>query len=239
MHRETVNNINFLYITNSKNVNDQISFWPIFVQFPSFLGQFFLSRISNCHAQLHMGFLHHAKILKKLLSQFNDNACTVRQTLLYRNLPATATGPRIRSLHSLTSNISASQNTVYYVILTSRLWLIFTFKNITGIKFLTNNNYINLWKRKGFLEQIKQHENACELLLCMKKKKNSYISISIIKSIKNATPSAANISKRQVIIGHLLCFTNHLLIYLLLSIYYLGLTIKVVWNKTVLSWFCV
>lgn len=239
MHRETVNNINFLYITNSKNVNDQISFWPIFVQFPSFLGQFFLSRISNCHAQLHMGFLHHAKILKKLLSQFNDNACTVRQTLLYRNLPATATGPRIRSLHSLTSNISASQNTAYYVILTSQLWLIFTYKNITGIKFLTNNNYINLWKRKGFLEQIKQHENACELLLCMKKKKNSYISISIIKSIKNATPSAANISKRQVIIGHLLCFTNHLLIYLLLSIYYLGLTIKVVWNKTVLSWFCV
>ena len=186
MHRETVNNINFLYITNSKNVNDQISFWPIFVQFPSFLGQFFLSRISNCHAQLHMGFLHHAKILKKLLSQFNDNACTVRQTLLYRNLPATATGPRIRSLHSLTSNISASQNTAYYVILTSRLWLIFTYKNITGIKFLTNNNYINLWKRKGFLEQIKQHENACELLLCMKKKKNSYISISIIKSIKIA-----------------------------------------------------
>ena len=239
MHRETVNNINFLYITNSKNVNDQISFWPIFVQFPSFLGQFFLSRISNCHAQLHMGFLHHAKILKKLLSQFNDNACTVRQTLLYRNLPATATGPRIRSLHSLTSNISASQNTAYYVILTSRLWLIFTYKNITGIKFLTNNNYINLWKRKGFLEQIKQHENACELLLCMKKKKNSYISISIIKSIKNATPSAANISKWQVIIGHLLCFTNHLLIYLLLSIYYLGLTIKVVWNKTVLTWFCV
>ena len=239
MHRETVNNINFLYITNSKNVNDQISFWPIFVQFPSFLGQFFLSRISNCHAQLHMGFLHHAKILKKLLSQFNDNACTVRQTLLYRNLPATATGPRIRSLHSLTSNISASQNTAYYVILTSRLWLIFTYKNITGIKFLTNNNYINLWKRKGFLEQIKQHENAWELLLYMKKKKNSYISISIIKSIKNATPSAANISKRQVIIGHLLCFTNHLLIYLLLSIYYLGLTIKVVWNKTVLSWFCV
>ena len=186
MHRETVNNINFLYITNSKNVNDQISFWPIFVQFPSFLGQFFLSRISNCHAQLHMGFLHHAKILKKLLSLFNDNACTVRQTLLYRNLPATATGPRIRSLHSLTSNISASQNTVYYVILTSRLWLIFTFKNITGIKFLTNNNYINLWKRKGFLEQIKQHENAWELLLYMKKKKNSYISISIIKSIKIA-----------------------------------------------------
>lgn len=186
MHRETVNNINFLYITNSKNVNDQISFWPIFVQFPSFLGQFFLSRISNCHAQLRMGFLHHAKILKKLLSQFNDNACTVRQTLLYRNLPATATGPRIRSLHSLTSNISASQNTAYYVILTSRLWLIFTYKNITGIKFLTNNNYINLWKRKGFLEQIKQHENAWELLLYMKKKKNSYISISIIKSIKIA-----------------------------------------------------
>ena len=186
MHRETVNDINFLYITNSKNVNDQISFWPIFGQFPSFFGQFFLSRISNCHAQLHMSFLHHEKILKKLLSQFKDNACTDRQTLLYRNLPATATGPRIRSLHSLTSNISASQNTVYYVILTSRLWLIFTFKNITGIKFLTNNNYINLWKRKGFLEQIKQHENAWELLLCMKKKKNSYISISIIKSIKIA-----------------------------------------------------
>ena len=68
-----------------------------------------------------MGFLHYAKILKKLLSQFKDNTSTDRQTLLYRNIPATATGPRIRSLHSLTSNISASQNTVYYVILTSQL----------------------------------------------------------------------------------------------------------------------
>ena len=38
--------------------------------------QFFLSRKSGCHAQLHMGFQHHAKIQKKLMTQFQENATT-------------------------------------------------------------------------------------------------------------------------------------------------------------------
>lgn len=105
-------------------------------------------------------------------------------------------------------------------------------------KWLANNDYTNLGERNGFLEQIKQHKSAWELLLCMKNKKNS--SKSIFRNQKhNTTPSAANDSKRPVIIGHLFCFTDHLPIYVLVSVYCLHLRIKVLWNKVILSWFCV
>ena len=45
--------------------------------FDSFLGQKKISwKIRLCHAQLHMGFQHHAKIKKKLMIQFKENTQT-------------------------------------------------------------------------------------------------------------------------------------------------------------------
>ena len=75
------------------------SFWPIFGPFSLSLGQKKFSwKIQLFHAQLHMGFQHHAKIQKKLMIQFKENAWTDgrmwkdgwkdRQTSFYRTLPA-------------------------------------------------------------------------------------------------------------------------------------------------------
>ena len=69
--------------------------------FPKFLGKNFFSRKSSCHAQLHMGFQHHANIEKKLMIQFQENTWTEGwkdgQTLFYRTLPATVGGPNKKS----------------------------------------------------------------------------------------------------------------------------------------------
>ena len=54
------------------------SFWFIF---PNFGGKkFFFQKIRLCHAQLHVGFQHHAKIQKKLMIQFHENARTDGRT---------------------------------------------------------------------------------------------------------------------------------------------------------------
>ena len=44
--------------------------------FPIFGAKKFSWKIRLCHAQLHMGFSHHAKIYKKLMMQFKENAWT-------------------------------------------------------------------------------------------------------------------------------------------------------------------
>ena len=72
---------------------------PCFGPFSPILGQKKFSwKIWLSHAQLHMGFQHHAKIQKKLMVQFKENAWTDEgqkdgQTLFYRTLSATAGGP--------------------------------------------------------------------------------------------------------------------------------------------------
>ena len=66
----TANNKNFHYRTNSVKTNEQYFFkiqkTLFLVHFPNF---FFLgggvSKKSGCHAQLHKGFWHHAKISEK------------------------------------------------------------------------------------------------------------------------------------------------------------------------------
>ena len=67
--RNTVNNINFHYRTNSAKINDKVFnkfktpyFWHIF---PILEAKNFFKKIRICTTQLHMGFKHHAKILKK------------------------------------------------------------------------------------------------------------------------------------------------------------------------------
>ena len=47
---------------------------PFWVHFPNFWGKKISQKIRLCHAQLHMGFYHHAKIQKKLMIQFKENA---------------------------------------------------------------------------------------------------------------------------------------------------------------------
>ena len=76
-------------------------FWSIFLIFGA---KNSFQKIWLCHAQLHMGFQHHAKIQKKLMIQFQENAQTDGRTdeqkdglkdgqaLFYRTLPATARG---------------------------------------------------------------------------------------------------------------------------------------------------
>ena len=110
-----------------------------------------------------------------------------RQTLFYRTLLATAADPIIKSLQSLTSKtISRHKIFLFHKIQSTRRFLHLCYDECLHInvqqelclfKWLVNNNYTNFGKRKGFLEQIKQHESAWELLLCMKKKKKSYRSI--------------------------------------------------------------
>ena len=63
----------FLYI---QNILFLVSFWSIS---PIFCGKFFLKK-SGCHAQLHKGFYHHAKILRNLMIQFQENAQTDGRT---------------------------------------------------------------------------------------------------------------------------------------------------------------
>ena len=59
--------MNFHYRTNN----------PAFDPFSHFLEQKqILHKIWFCHAQLHIGFWHHSKILKKLMSEFQENAQT-------------------------------------------------------------------------------------------------------------------------------------------------------------------
>ena len=56
-------------------------FWQILGPFSQFLGQKNFSwKIRLYHAQLHMGFQRHAKIQKKLTTQFKENARTDRRT---------------------------------------------------------------------------------------------------------------------------------------------------------------
>ena len=56
-------------------------FWSILGLFSQFLGQKHFSwKIRLCHAQLHMGFQNHAKIQKKLMTQFKENARTDGRT---------------------------------------------------------------------------------------------------------------------------------------------------------------
>ena len=50
------------------------------VHVPKFLGKKKNSGKSDCHAQLNMGFQHHAKIKKKLTVQFQENAQTDART---------------------------------------------------------------------------------------------------------------------------------------------------------------
>ena len=55
-------------------------FWPVLGPFSQFFGQKKFSwKIQLCHAQLHMGFQHHAKIQEKLMIQFKENAQTDRR----------------------------------------------------------------------------------------------------------------------------------------------------------------
>ena len=55
----------------------KLCLWPAFGPFFQFLGQKNLFwKIHLCHTQLHMGFWPHAKIQKKLMLQFQENAQT-------------------------------------------------------------------------------------------------------------------------------------------------------------------
>ena len=85
--RKIANNILFHYRTNSVRIKDKTFqyiqktlFLAIFDPFSQFLEQNKFSRVSGCDAQLHMGFQHHAKIQKKLIIQFQENAQTDRRT---------------------------------------------------------------------------------------------------------------------------------------------------------------
>ena len=54
---------------------------PVFGLFSPFLGQKNFSwKIQLCHIHLHMGFQHRAKIQKKLMIQFKENAWTDGRT---------------------------------------------------------------------------------------------------------------------------------------------------------------
>ena len=65
-------------MTKFFNIFKKPCFWLIF---PDFLGKnFFLSKIQLCHAQLHMGFQHCAKIQKKPMIQFQEKAQKDRKT---------------------------------------------------------------------------------------------------------------------------------------------------------------
>ena len=63
-------------------------FWYIFGPFPQFFAEKFFQKIlavthnfkSDCHAQLHKSFYHHAKILRNLMIQFQENAQTDGKT---------------------------------------------------------------------------------------------------------------------------------------------------------------
>ena len=48
---------------------------PFFCPLPQFRGQTFFEKL-GCHAQLHIGFQHHAKILRHLIIQFQENSQT-------------------------------------------------------------------------------------------------------------------------------------------------------------------
>ena len=78
--------------------------WPIFGPFSQFWGKKLFSGKYDCHAQLHMGFQHHAKIKNKLIIQSSQanarkdgrmDRRTEGQTVYYRTLPATARHPKI------------------------------------------------------------------------------------------------------------------------------------------------
>ena len=45
--------------------------------FPDYGAKIFFQNIRLCHAQLDMGFQHYAKIQKKLMIQFQENAWTI------------------------------------------------------------------------------------------------------------------------------------------------------------------
>ena len=65
-------------------------FWQFLTYFPNF------SMKSSCYAQLLKGFWHHAKILRNLMIQFQENTqmsgSKDGQTLFHRILPATTSG---------------------------------------------------------------------------------------------------------------------------------------------------
>ena len=64
-------------MTKFSNKFKKPCFWPNLGPFSQFLGQKTFSwKIRLCHAQLHMSFQHHAKIQKKLMLQFKENAWT-------------------------------------------------------------------------------------------------------------------------------------------------------------------
>ena len=60
----------------TKKIKKKTYRWPIFGPFSQFLGKNYFSRNSGCLAQLHIGFQHPAKIQKKLMTQFQENART-------------------------------------------------------------------------------------------------------------------------------------------------------------------
>ena len=85
-------------------------FWPILGPFSEFWGlKKFSWKIWLCQTQLHMGFQYNAKIFKKLMMQFKENAWTDRrteggtegqkdgQTLFHRTLLATAGAPKSKT----------------------------------------------------------------------------------------------------------------------------------------------
>ena len=53
---------------------------PIFGPFPQFLGQNVFQKKSGCHAQLHQGFWHHAKIQRNLMILFPEYTQTDART---------------------------------------------------------------------------------------------------------------------------------------------------------------
>ena len=95
-------------MTKLSNKLKKPCFWPILVPLCQFWGQKKFSwKIWPCHTQLHMGIQHQAKIQKKLMTQFQENARTEgrmegwkdgwtdgrTERLFYRTLPATTRGP--------------------------------------------------------------------------------------------------------------------------------------------------
>ena len=71
--------------------------------FPIFKAKTIFPENPALSAKLHMGFQHHAKIQKKLMIQFQENAWTDRQkdgqTLFYRTLPAITRNPKSCFFH--------------------------------------------------------------------------------------------------------------------------------------------
>ena len=47
--------------------------WPIFGPLSQFFGQKSFSWKSDCHAPLHKGFWHYAKIQRNLITKFQEN----------------------------------------------------------------------------------------------------------------------------------------------------------------------